>query len=142
MSIRNFSGALLLALAGAHSAAAHAEVVVIMSAKSDVSSLSKAQAAQIYLAKSLALPTGGSATPIDQDDAAAVRNEFYTKVAAKDSAQMRAYWSQLTFTGKAQRPKKISGDAAVVKAVAANPTAIGYVDASSVDGSVKVVLKP
>ena len=32
---------------------------------------------------------------------------------------MKAYWSQLMFTGKAQKPKKVAGDDAVKKAVAA-----------------------
>ncbi|WP_411834779.1 phosphate ABC transporter substrate-binding protein [Pseudoxanthomonas mexicana] len=132
----------LLAALSAASALAHAEVVVVMSAKSDVSSLSQAQVSQIFLAKSSSLPGGGAATPIDQDEGAAVRNEFYSKVTGKDAAQMKAYWSQLMFTGKAQRPKKVAGDDAVKKAVAASPGAIGYINAGAVDGSVKVVLKP
>ncbi len=132
----------LLAALSAASMLAHAEVVVVMSAKSDVSSLSQAQVSQIFLAKSSSLPGGGAATPIDQDEGAAVRNEFYSKVTGKDAAQMKAYWSQLMFTGKAQRPKKVSSDDAVKKTVAASPGAIGYINAGAVDGSVKVVLKP
>ena len=123
-------------------AVAQAEVVVVMSARSSVSSLSKAQVSQIFLAKSAALPDGSRATPIDQTEGSAVRNDFYTRVAGKDAAQMRAYWSQLMFTGKAQRPKQLASDAAVVQAVAASPGTIGYVNAAAVDSSVKVVLKP
>lgn len=122
--------------------AAHAEVVVVMSTNSSVSTLSKAQVSQIFLAKSAALPDGSRAIPVDQTDGSALRNDFYTKVASKDAAQMRAYWSQLMFTGKAQRPKQLGSDAAVVQAVAANPGTIGYVNVSAVNGSVKVVLKP
>ena len=66
----------------------------------------------------------------------------HKKVTGKDAAQMKAYWSQLMFTGKAQKPKKVAGDDAVKKAVAATPGAIGYIDAAAVDASVKVVLKP
>ena len=84
---------------------------------------SKAQVAQIFLAKTDALPNGRVAKPVDQADGSAVRNEFYDKVADKNAAQMKAYWAQLTFTGKAQPPRNVSGDAAV-------------------DGSVKVVFKP
>ena len=121
---------------------AQAEVVVVMSARSGVASLSKAQVSQIFLAKSAALPDGSRATPVDQTDGSAVRNDFYTRVAGKDAAQMRAYWSQLMFTGKAQRPKQLASDAAVVQAVAAHPGTIGYVNAAAVNGSVKVVFKP
>lgn len=121
---------------------AYAGVVVVMSAKSDVSAMSKAQVSQIYLAKSDALPNGKVARPIDQADGAAVRNEFYSKVADKDAAQMKAYWAQLTFTGKAQPPRKLSGDAAVKAALAESPTAVGYISDGAVDSSVKVVFKP
>ena len=132
---------LTIALLGG-TAAAHAEVVVVMSARSDIATLSKAQVSQIFLAKSAALPDGSRATPVDQTDGSAVRNDFYTRVAGKDAAQMRAYWSQLMFTGKAQRPKQLASDAAVVAAVAASPGTIGYVNAAAVNSSVKVVLKP
>ena len=116
--------------------------VVVMSSKSDVSSLSKAQVAQIFMAKTDALPNGRVAKPIDQAEGAAVRNEFYDKVADKSAAQMKAYWSQLTFTGKAQPPRKVSGDAAVKAALGDNPAAVGYISDAAVDGSVKVVFKP
>ena len=132
----------LLAALVFSSAAAQAGVVVVMSSKSDVSALSKAQVAQIFLAKTDALPNGRVAKPVDQADGAAVRNEFYDKVADKNAAQMKAYWSQLTFTGKAQPPRKVSGDAAVKAALAENPAAVGYISDGAVDGSVKVVFKP
>lgn len=132
----------LLATLASASALAHAEVVVVMAADSNVPSLSQAQVSQIFLAKSSSLPGGGKATPIDQDEGVAVRDEFYTKVASKDAAQMKAYWSQLMFTGKAQRPRKVASDAAVKQAVASTPGAIGYINASAVDSSVKVVLRP
>jgi ABC-type phosphate transport system substrate-binding protein len=132
----------LLAALVFSSAAAQAGVVVVMSSKSDVSALSKAQVAQIFLAKTDALPNGRVAKPVDQADGAAVRNEFYDKVADKNAAQMKAYWSQLTFTGKAQPPRKVSGDAAVKAALGENPAAVGYISDAAVDGSVKVVFKP
>ena len=107
-----------------------------------MSSLSKAQVSQIFLAKTDALPNGRVAKPVDQAEGSAVRNEFYTKVADKSAAQMKAYWSQLTFTGKAQPPRKVSGDAAVKAALGESPAAIGYISDGAVDGSVKVVFKP
>ena len=80
-----------------------------------------------------------SLTPIDQADSAAVRAEFYKKVADKDPAQAKALWSKLVFTGKATMPKEVADNAAVKAAVAANPKAIGYIDKSAVDATVKVV---
>lgn len=133
---------LLLAALLTATSVAQAGVVVVMSSKSDVSSLSKAQVAQIFMAKTDALPNGRVAKPVDQAEGSAVRNEFYDKVADKSAAQMKAYWSQLTFTGKAQPPRKVSGDAAVKAALGENPAAIGYISDGAVDSSVKVVFKP
>lgn len=132
----------LLAVLLSATSVAQAGVVVVMSSKSDVPSLSKAQVAQIFMAKTDALPNGRVAKPVDQAEGSAVRNEFYDKVADKSPAQMKAYWSQLTFTGKAQPPRKVSGDAAVKAALGDNPAAIGYISDGAVDGSVKVVFKP
>ncbi|QOY96542.1 hypothetical protein IM543_06100 [Massilia sp. UMI-21] len=112
---------------------AMAEVVVVVSPKAAESSMTKEQVAQFFLGKS------SSMTPIDQSDSSAIRAEFYKKVADKDASQAKALWSKLVFTGKATMPKEVADNAAVKAAVAANPKAIGYIDKSAVDGSVKVV---
>jgi hypothetical protein len=43
------------------------------------------------------------------------------------------------FSGKVQPPKEAADAAAVKKAVAADPKAVGYIEKSAVDGTVKVV---
>ena len=111
--------------------AADAEVVVIVSAKSTATTMTSSEIASIYLGKSTAMKPVDNATP--------VRAQFYTQVAGKDAAQVKAIWSKLVFTGKATPPKEMATSAEVVKAVAADPNAIGYVDRASVDGTVKVV---
>ncbi|WP_229213358.1 MULTISPECIES: hypothetical protein [unclassified Duganella] len=123
------------------SAAASAEVVVVVSAKSGVASLTSDQVSQIFLAKSVAFPNGDTATAVDQSDGAA-RAEFYSRVTGKDPSQLKAYWSQLIFTGKAKPPKAVADSAEVKKQVAGSPNAIGYINKSAVDASVKVVLTP
>jgi hypothetical protein len=50
-------------------------------------------------------------------------------------------WAQQVFSGKGLPPKVIDGDAEVKKAVAAQGNAIGYIKPSSVDDSVKVLLR-
>ncbi len=123
----------ILIAAAAFAAPAMAEVVVVVNPKAAESSMTKEQIAQFFLGKS------SSMTPIDQGDSSAIRAEFYKKVADKDAAQAKALWSKLVFTGKATMPKEVADSAAVKAAVAANPKAIGYIDKSAVDGSVKVV---
>ncbi|SDD77089.1 hypothetical protein SAMN05428966_105342 [Massilia sp. PDC64] len=54
-------------------------------------------------------------------------------------SQVKALWSKLVFTGKATMPKEVGSSADVRKAVAANPKAIGYIEKSAVDATVKVI---
>jgi ABC-type phosphate transport system substrate-binding protein len=114
---------------------ARADVVVIVSAKNPASSMSAEEVSQIYLGKATDLK------PVDTNDKSPVRSQFYTKVTGKDESQIKAIWSKLVFTGKATPPREFASAAEVVKAVAADPNAIGYVDKSAVDGSVKVILE-
>jgi ABC-type phosphate transport system substrate-binding protein len=112
---------------------AAAEVVVVVNAKAAESSLSKDQVSQFFLGKSTSM------TPVDQAENAPARAEFYKKVTDKDPSQIKALWSKLVFTGKATMPKDVGDNAGVKKAIAADPKAIGYIDKSAVDASVKVV---
>ncbi|MEZ5435291.1 MAG: hypothetical protein R3E67_01295 [Pseudomonadales bacterium] len=54
---------------------------------------------------------------------------------------LNAYWSRMVFSGQGQPPKKVADDAAVLALVRANPNLIGYVDAVSLNNSVKVLLR-
>jgi ABC-type phosphate transport system substrate-binding protein len=112
---------------------AMAEVVVVVNPKAAESSMTKDQIAQFFLGKS------SSMTPVDQPESAPIRAEFYKKVTDKDASQVKALWSKLVFTGKATMPKEAGDSAAVKKAVAADPKAIGYIEKSAVDASVKVI---
>jgi ABC-type phosphate transport system substrate-binding protein len=124
------------------STVALADVVVVVSAKSAAAGLNAEQVSQIFLGKASNFPSGGAAVPVDQAESSPLREEFYTKVAQKNGAQVKAYWSKLIFTGKGQPPKEVASSAEVKKALAENPNAIGYIDKAAVDASVKVVLTP
>jgi ABC-type phosphate transport system substrate-binding protein len=124
------AAALLLALP------AMADVVVVVNPKAAEASMTKDQVAQFFLGKSSAM------SPVDQPESAPVRAEFYKKVTDKDASQVKALWSKLVFTGKATMPKEAADSAAVKKMVAGDPKAIGYIDKSAVDASVKVIYTP
>jgi len=113
-------------------ASAHADIVVV--GNPAAAALTAEQISDIYLGKS------NVATPLDQPEAAPIRAEFYKKATGRDAAQVKTVWARLMFTGKGQPPKEMADSAAVKKAVAADPKAIGYIDKAAVDGSVKVLL--
>jgi ABC-type phosphate transport system substrate-binding protein len=110
----------------------HAELVVI--ANPAVGPLTKDQVSDLFLGKSQAF------TPIDQAEGAPIYADFYKKATGRDTAQVKSTWSRVVFTGKGQAPKQLPDSAAVKKAVAADPKAVGYIEKSAVDGTVKVAL--
>jgi ABC-type phosphate transport system substrate-binding protein len=119
----------------------YAQVVVVVNPKNPAASMSADQVSSIFMGKANTLPSGAIAVPVDLPDSAATRETFYTKVAGKSAAQVKAAWSRLMFSGKATPPKELASAAEVKKFVGANPDAIGYIETSAVDSTVKVVLK-
>jgi hypothetical protein len=119
---------------------AEADVVVIVSAKSSVAVLSQYQAVEIFLGKSLTFPGGLHAVPLDQAEDSPVRQEFYLKTVGKAPPQMTAYWSKMIFTGQGRPPPELGDSLAIKNQVAANPNAVGYIDKSQLDPSVRAVL--
>ncbi|MBB5204678.1 hypothetical protein HNQ51_001992 [Inhella inkyongensis] len=117
---------------------ASAQVVVIVNPKSEVK-LTAEQVASLYMGRSTSLP-GGISQPVDLPEANAAREQFYSKAAGKTGAQVKATWARLAFSGKATPPKELATAADIKKFVAANVDAIGYIDKSAVDSSVKVVV--
>jgi hypothetical protein len=109
------------------------DIVVIMGP--GAAALSKEQIADVYTGHSKDLH------PVDLPASAPVRDDFYKKATSRDAAQMKAVWARIQFTGLGMPPKVLPDDAAVKKAVAADPKAVGYIDKASVDSTVKVVLE-
>jgi hypothetical protein len=115
------------------SLASAGDIVVIMAPGAPV--LSKDQVTNVYIGRSKELK------PLDLPSSAAERDAFYKKATSRDSAQIKAVWARIQFTGLGQPPKELPDDAAVKKAVAADPKAVGYIEKSSVDSTIKVVLE-
>jgi len=109
------------------------EIVVIVNPKNPATRMFSEQAGQFFLGKSAMF------TPIEHTDGT-LRSEFYKKVLDKDAPQVKSIWAKLVFTGKASAPKEYASSAEVKKAVAADLSAIGYIEKSQVDDTVKVIL--
>lgn len=116
-----------------------ADVVVVVSAKSTVTALSRNQVVDIFLGKTSRFPDGSPAVPIDQVTGIATRDQFYSEVASKSGAQLRAYWSKIIFTGRGQPPREASGVVELKRLLIANASGIGYIDRDLVDDSVRIV---
>lgn len=124
-------GAIVLAVLAALTVQAEDIVVIVNAAAKPVS---KEQIADVYLGRSAVL------TPIDQTVGSSIYVEFYKKATGRDLAQIKAIWSRILFTGRGLPPKQLPDSTAVKKAVAANLNAVGYIEKSALDASVKVAL--
>lgn len=110
----------------------HAQIAVVMSPGS--ASMTKVQVANIYLGRRFDLK------PIDLPDGVPLRATFYRAAADADLTQVRSAWARIIFTGRGEAPRELPDAAAVKKAVASNPRAIGYIDAAALDSTVRAVL--
>jgi len=115
------------------------DVVAVVSAKSGITTLTKTQLADIFLGKASRFPDGTQAVPVDQAEDAPARAEFYLKLAGRSAPQMKAYWSKIIFTGRGQPPQEVRSSAELKKRIAQDPAAIGYIDESLLDDTVRVV---
>jgi ABC-type phosphate transport system substrate-binding protein len=140
--LKNLVAAALASSLACSAASAVADVVAVVSAKSPINALSKTQVTDIFLGRANRFPDGTPAVPIDQSEGTAAHAEFYASFAGRTSAQVKAYWSRIIFTGRGQPPKAVSNDSEVKQLLANDPRAIGYIDRSAVDSSVKVLSTP
>jgi ABC-type phosphate transport system substrate-binding protein len=124
----------LAAAVFAGGSASAAEIAVIVNPKNPATRMFSEQAAQFFVGKSSLF------TPVEHNEGSALRSEFYQKVLNKDPATVKSIWSKLVFTGKGTLPKEYGSSAEVKKAVANDVSAIGYIEKSAVDDSVKVIL--
>jgi ABC-type phosphate transport system substrate-binding protein len=119
-----------------------ADVVAVVSSTSTITSLSNSQVTDIFLGKVNRFPNGTLAVPIDQAEGSQARDEFYATFASKSPAQVKSLWAKIIFTGRGQPPKAVPNSIEVRKLLAANTQAIGYIERSAVDSSVKVLVQP
>lgn len=131
--------ALLSATLALASSIIRAELAVIVSIKNPVSTLRSDQVEQLFLGKFNAFPDGSQAMALDLPKGTA-RDTFYQRIAGRNNNQMKAYWSKIVFSGSGQPPKEATSAQDVVNQVAKSANLIGYVEKTSINNSVKIVL--
>ena len=117
-----------------------AEVAVIVNTGNS-SEISDNDIKRMFLGKNKTFSNGEAVNAINLKSGNATRSDFEKKVLGKSGSQVKAYWSKLIFSGKAKPLKELASDSEILSQVASTPNAIGYIDASKVDASVKVIKK-
>lgn len=129
---------LTLALLACAPARAADDIVVIVN-KDNPNAIDLAYVARIYTGAAMRWPDGSPVFALDQAEESAARAQFAAAVVGRSVPALRGIWSQNIFAGKGLPPKVASPDSAMKRLVAQNRHAIGYVLASQVDDTVKVI---
>ena len=124
--------------AGAQSAASP-PFRVIVNAANPRPRISRDFVANAFLRKTSRWPHGEMIRPVDQDSGAGARQKFSQDVLRRSVGAVRIYWQQLIFSGRGLPPPELESDQDVIRYVARNNGAIGYVSGSAEVGGVKVV---
>ena len=120
----------------------HADIVVIAAHDSPINTITVQETAHLYMGRINGV-AGIGATPIllyDLPDGP-LRETFFRLLNGMSIEQVNAYWARLQFSGNVLPPTRLSNARAVLDAVSHHLNAIGYVDDSSVDASVKILLR-
>lgn len=113
--------------------ASAAELVVI--GHPSASSLTESQVADAYLGKR------DRGTLYDLPESSPLYAAFYEQATGRNVSQVKSTWARIVFSGQAQAPTQLPNSNAVREAVSEDPQAIGYIEKSTVDSSVKVLLE-
>lgn len=103
------------------------------------SSISKADASDLFLKKKAKWSNNAHVIPVDLNSKSSVRADFSQAVHKKSVSQVRAFWQQSVFAGKETPPREMKDDNAVIDFVKANEGAIGYVSSAAATSGVKVL---
>lgn len=122
--------AVLLSFAGAAWAG---DVVVIGHPGLPVDSLSAKELKRIYVGEKTFV-AGVKVQPIDYTHAGPVAAAFLQSVVGMDPKRFHAWWVKEVFHGAGIPPRMVDDPAAVLRVVASEPGAIGYVPADSLRG--------
>jgi ABC-type phosphate transport system substrate-binding protein len=141
-SRRHFFASALCALALLHAPASRAtDDMVVIIHKDNPHSIDKDYVIGIYTGRTKGWPDGSPVFPLDQGDTSAARAAFYASVIGRSQGNMQALWAQNIFSGKGLPPKVATPDAEMKRIVSTNRNAIGYIRASELDSTVKVLLR-
>jgi len=130
-----------LALLDPLNAVAADEAVVVIIHKDNPHAIDRNYLVAIYTGRLKGWPDGSPVFPLDQSDGTSVREAFYLQFIGRTAANMQAVWAQNIFSGKGLPPKIASPDSEMKRIVSTNRNAIGYIRASEVDDTVRVLLR-
>jgi ABC-type phosphate transport system substrate-binding protein len=120
-------------------ASAQAQVVVIANKSVSESSISSGKLNDIYSLRTKTWSSGKEIVPVTLKSDNEITKKFFSAF-GKSLMEMKKLWMKIQLTGEGQPPAGVGSEDDVISKVASTPGAIGFVSASKVNASVKVLL--
>lgn len=115
---------------------AFADVVAIVNKANAVAD--KAMISKLYTLEAKSWSDGAPAKLYDSS-VESEREQFCKAYTGKSAGAVKSIWAKAVFSGRAVPPKMLESEADIKSEVAKDKNAVGYVNESSVDSSVRVV---
>jgi ABC-type phosphate transport system substrate-binding protein len=113
--------------------------VVIVHPNNPNAALSRRFVADAFLKKVTRWPDGSVIKPVDLPPDSNARAHFSDEVLSRSVSAVKSYWQQIIFSGRDVPPPELANDEDVVKYVAQNGGAIGYVSGATALNGVKTL---
>ncbi len=139
--LRQFIFVTMMLFSAAH---AWADLVIVTSEATGISTLSKEDVINIYLGRYRRLPNALPALPIDMAESSEIKKKFYWLLVGKTLAEINSYWSRLIFSGQTQPPAVLNSSEDAIMRILRVPGTIGYIERgnhSKLDKRLVVVLE-
>jgi ABC-type phosphate transport system substrate-binding protein len=137
--IRSATLCLLLLLSLIGVASAQTNFAIIVNPDIELTAISQADIARIYLGKKTFWDSGGRIAPALLDEKSALTVSFLEESVRTTVRQYRAYWKKRLFSGQGTAPKTFTSSRQVVDYVASTPGAVGVVERGAVNDRVKLI---
>ncbi len=112
---------------------------IIVHNSNTTANLSKKQVSAYLLKRKTRWPDKKRVYPVDLSSRSSVRISFSKEIHRKSVSQVRAFWQQSVFAGKASPPSEKNNDQAVIQYVKTHQGAIGYISNKTKATGVKVI---
>jgi ABC-type phosphate transport system substrate-binding protein len=112
---------------------------MIVNQSNKLTALTANEVSDFFLMKKNKWSDNTKVIPVDLGSHSDVRESFSKRVHKKSIGQVRAYWQQSVFSGKATPPREMKSDQDVIDFVKSNIGAIGYISASTSTEGVRVI---
>lgn len=111
-----------------------ADIVVVVSDRSELKSLSENEVRQLFLNN-----FGGESVAVE-GVSKRVQEEFYMEIAGKTASQLRAYRARQIFSGRGKPPRRLKADE-IETYLNAHPDAVTYLEDAHLPSTFRIVYR-